>query len=180
MRPMMCPFLAVLLVVLLNAPGAVAETRPDAVVHLLRGYEWSLARVEGAALADDAWRAFLAIARDQRRHNYLRSRAREALTLYPRPEVRAWFAAGIQGNRGAISRRQMAATYCRMFGKTHGAEVETRLMPLLESADPHMRVEVARCLQSTGGSRGRAAVTRFRQGAPMWQLRALEHDGSPP
>lgn len=152
------------------SPSQIAEQ----VLPLLQGNEWRLDETRVQAFQSDAWLGLLEIASSSNYHNFIRTRAREVLTLYPNENVLDYFIRNLDGTDDKITKRHLAATYCRTFVDTHAEQVEQRLAPLLEHEDVHLRIVVARCFKRLTSIGAEDALRRYRDRASEFEASSIE------
>lgn len=146
------------------------------VLILLRGYEWELDVEALKSLPGGAEDVLLDIARNGEHPDYIKSRAVVALAQFPGDRV--WtFLAGELTNAAPIVRRRLIDIICQTFSADRPAQVEAMISDYLTQPDAHLRVTVARCLQSIGSVSAIEAIQRYQKAtggtAESWERNAL-------
>jgi len=163
---------ALLLLFVIALPGLAADR--EAVMNLLKGYEWRLDAAGFESLGAEAYRELLAIAADKAELNMVRGRALAALTLYPNQQVWLFFADRVAkpGDAPAL-RRRAVDVMCETFATARAQEVEAILVPLLEDGDAHLRIAAAKCLLAMGNDSSKQSLRHYRDTIDnSWEARA--------
>lgn len=155
------------------AAFALAGPSRDEVMALLRGYEWDISADRFAALDGEPWSLLMEIARDDALPDYIRGRARAALTLYPNQQVWQFYRQQLGTETGG-GRRRVVDAICEAFVEVRGAGVENVMKPLLRADDAHLRSRAAICLERIDSETAQRAVQQYRQGiAEPWERQMI-------
>lgn len=152
---------------------ALAAPARDEVMALLRGYEWDVSADRFEVLDGEPWPVLMEIARDETLPDYIRGRARAALTLYPNQEVWQFYRQQLGTETGG-DRRRVADAICEAFVDVRQEGVESVMKPLLGAEDAHLRSRAAICLNRIDSKTAQRAVQQYRQGiAEPWERRVI-------
>jgi len=179
MRSIMGTTIPILLATLLGL-NAVASDAPGTaegqVLTLLRGFEWQLDVDALRAMPADTDKVLLNIARNDSYPIHIKSRAIAALGQFPNDAVWRFLEAEL-AVAGSIERRRIVDTICQTFSADRPGEVEVVIGDYLKQQDAHLRVNVARCLQTIGSVSALEKVKRYQkstlESAHRWERDAL-------
>ena len=162
-----------ILITALNTLSHHVLASDDAVLDLLKGYEWRLQEDKLQGIGPDAYKSLLNIADDADQLNFIRARAALALTMFPNDEVWDFYEREITLGQNRIRRRQLVQNFCTSFLQLRPYKVELALMPLLKESDARLRSNSARCLQKLDSEQVRNALASYRRTiSESWELRA--------
>ena len=142
-------------------PGFGDESTP-AVMPLLKGYEWQFNPDQFRALPADSYQELLRIAGSVDYPGYIRERALAALRIYPNDAVWSFMYGDLRNSTDIVRRRRLVEAMCAAFAGQRPRRVEDAIVNMLDSADAHLRVKVARCLGTLDSESAREQLDRYR------------------
>lgn len=165
-----------LLSVILIASGVRAADAQPRLLATLQGYEWQLDRAALLSLPADAWQGFMALAEDSGQSGIVRARAAASLVVYPNDSVWDFFVQAIGAADGpAVNRRRSVESLCAAFGAERATLLVPVLLPLLDEADAHLRIQAANCLQQLDLDSPPEALLAYRRNIVAdWERRATQ------
>jgi hypothetical protein len=159
---------------LVCCPGFGDEGAPG-VMPLLKGYEWQFNPDQFRALPADSYQELLRIAGSVEYPGHIRERALAALSIYPNDAVWSFMYGDLRNSADGVRRRRLVEAMCVAFAGQRPREVEDAIVKMLDSADPHLRVKVAKCLKTLDSESAREQLDHYRSRiTESWEAVAVD------